>query len=158
MIRAPARNLALACSVLLLACGGGTDETMQEEVPPAETTAAEPPSPLAAFAGTWSVVGRNEAGDSLASYELVATGTTEGWTATFPGRDPIPVRVIEAAGDSVVTEMGPYESVLRPGVQVTLTSVTRVQGDQIMATAVARYAGAGADSVLNIRSTGTRIR
>ena len=51
MTRATRRNHALACCALLLACGGAADETVQDQVPPAETTAAEPPSPLAAFAG-----------------------------------------------------------------------------------------------------------
>lgn len=151
-------SLAFLCSALLLACGGGEPAT--EEALPADTPApaAAPASPLAAYAGTWSVITRNEAGDSIASYELTANAERTGWTLTFPGRDPLPVTIVEASGDSVVTQVGPYESVLRPGVQVTTRVVNRVQGDRLTGPFVARYMNAGADSVLTGRVEGTRIR
>ena len=53
----------------------------------------------------------------------MATADTTGWTMAFVDRPPMPVRVLALAGDSVVTEFGPYESVVRPGVTV-LTTVT----------------------------------
>jgi hypothetical protein len=108
------------------------------------------------MAGTWNVRGLNEAGDSIVGYRLVATSDTTGWTIAFPNRDPLPVRIVAVAGDSIVTDAGPYESVLRPGVQVTTHGVFRMRGDTLVGTTVARYTPAGADSVLVVRSVGTR--
>lgn len=152
------RPIVLVCSAFLLACGGG--EPPADEVPPAPTIApAAEESPLAAMAGTWSVRATNAAtGDSVASYELTATADQNGWTLTFPGRDPLPVHIAEVAGDSVVAHVGPYESVVRPGVQVTTETVNRMQGGLLVGSFVARYANAGADSVLIGRIEGTRIR
>ena len=149
--------LMLVCSAGLWACGGGepaTDTmTMGDTATPVTATA----SPLSALAGRWSVRVMNAAGDSIASYELMATADGNGTTLTFPGRPALPVTIVEASGDSIVTEIGPYESVLRPGVQTTTRSVNRVQGDQLTGTFHAMYAGAGADSMLHGTMQGTRI-
>ncbi len=123
-----------------------------EPAPPAE----EPASPAAAFAGTWQVRGYNEAGDSIVAYQVTATADTAGWVTVLPGREPVPTRVVLMDGDSVVTEAGPFESVLRPGVQVSTRSVMRLQGDALVGTTTARYSTAGADSVATIRLQGTR--
>jgi hypothetical protein len=113
--------------------------------------------PLAQFAGTWRVRGTNEAGDSIVSFVLTAARDTAGWTLELPNRPPIPLRVVAVAGDSVVTEAGPYESVLRPGVQVRTQAVVRLQGDRLVGTTVARYSTTGPDSVLRVRTEGTRM-
>jgi hypothetical protein len=55
-----------------------------------------------------------------------------------------------------MTEAGPYESVLRQGVQVTLRGVLRHQGDRLVGTTVAHFSGSGADSVLRVRTEATR--
>ena len=110
---------------------------------------------LATFAGTWNVRGLNEAGDSIVGYQIVATADTSGWTVILPGRDPIPLRV-SVDGDSVTTDAGPYESVLRPGVQVTTHAIARVVDGKLVGHTVARYATAAADSVVQIRMDGTK--
>ncbi len=69
---------------------------------------------------------------------MVATADPSGWTFNFPKRDPIPARVT-AEGDSVVIDAGPYESVLRKGVQVSTHTVTRMDGDRLTGTTVATY-------------------
>lgn len=128
-----------------------------------DTTAAAPEAPagpapiaLADVAGKWSVRVMPESGDStLLTYELVATADPSGWTLNFPKRPPVPARVT-AAGDSIVTEAGPYESVLRKGVQVTTSGVMRLVDGKLVGTTTAHYATSGADSVLNLRFEGTR--
>lgn len=128
-----------------------------------EAPPAEPPAPPAAaalnpadLAGTWSVKNMAEDKDSvIVAYSITATGTTEGWTITLPGRQPQPMTVT-ISGDSVMSSVGPYESVLRKGVQVTANSVMRLSGGMLMGTTVAHYAGAGADSVLRMRVEGTK--
>jgi hypothetical protein len=130
--------------------------------PAADTTAAMTAAPaapavtLADFAGNWQVVARNEAGDSV-TYQLAAGADPATWSITFPGRDPIPARVVEVAGDSVVVEGGPFESAMRPGVQVETRTVLRLQDGALVAQTVARYATTGPDSVANITARGTRL-
>ena len=131
-----------------------------EERPAVDSAAGEQAdrnTTLAAFSGDWNVRAMPEQGDStLVTYVVRATNDTSGWTITFPNREPIPMRVLSVAGDSVVLEVGPYESALRPNVQVITRSVNRVQGDRMIGTAVARYQNAGADSVRRLRIEGTR--
>ena len=129
----------------------------------ADTTAAPAAAPAAApikladVAGKWAVRLMPESGDStLAKYELVATGDSSGWTLNFPKRKPIPIRVLAVAGDSIVGEAGPFESVLRKGVNVTMArSVYRLQDGKLVGTTTAHYATSGPDSVASLRFEAT---
>lgn len=145
------RLLAIACcAALLVGC-------KKSESPPPQAAMAPATVSLASFAGTWSVRGSNEAGDSIISYQLVTSAEPSDWKSLFPNRPPIAIRIVSVAGDSVVTESGPYESVLRKGVQVHTNGVLRLQGDKLVGTTVAHYTTSGADSVLVIRVEGTRV-
>ncbi len=155
------RRLALLCSaVVFLACA-------KSENPPAADTgmaAAPAPAPVAPapisltdVAGKYAVTGKNEAGDTtLVTYDLTATGDTTGWSILFPNRKPVPVRVMSVAGDSIVADAGPYESVLRKGVQVTTHSIYRLQNGKLLGRTVAHYATKGPDSVRIVVSEGIR--
>lgn len=140
----------------VVACRPAADQ------PAADTTASvAPPAPaplaLADLAGTWDMKSMAEGSDSvLVTFELMATADTTGWMQHFAGRDPIPMRVLAVAGDSVITETGPFESVLRPGVQVSTHSVMRLQDGRLVGTTIARYKTSGPDSVVRIRTEGTR--
>jgi hypothetical protein len=101
--------------------------------------------------------GMNERGDSIVGFVLTATADSTGWTQTFPGRAPVPVRVVAVAGDSIVTESGPYESVLRKGIQVRTHSVMRRQGDRLVGMTTARYQTTGPDTVRQVRTEGMRV-
>ena len=98
------------------------------------------------------------AGDStLITYTVNATADTSGWTLTFPGRQPIPLRVVAVAGDSAVVEGGPFESALRRGVRVRTSSVMRMQDGKLIGHNTSRYLNVKtADSVMMMRSEGTR--
>jgi hypothetical protein len=112
---------------------------------------------LADVAGTWSMRTMSENSDStLVTYEMTATGDNAGWIINFPGRDPVPVRVVLVEGDSIVTEAGPFESVLRQGIQVSTRSVFRKSGDKLVGNVVATYASGTGDPVVRLRSEGTR--
>jgi hypothetical protein len=94
----------------------------------------------------------------LVTTTMTATADTSGWSITLPGRPtPVPSRVLEVAGDSVTTESGPYESVLRKGVQVWTHSVMRLKDGKLVGTTVAHYSTTGADSVARLRTEGTRV-
>ncbi|MGH7644116.1 MAG: hypothetical protein ACREMR_00885 [Gemmatimonadales bacterium] len=135
------------CAAVLMGC------TKSENQRAAGTSATVS---LADFAGTWRVRGFNEAGDSIVAYDLIATADPSAWTTMLPGRPPIPQRLVTVAGDSITTEAGPFESVLRPGVQVRTNAVIRLQGDKLVGTTIAHYTTTGPDSVLRIRMEGTR--
>ena len=144
------RRLVL-CSIglALLACSKADDQQQQQQ--PAAIA-------LADVAGRWSVKAMAAGSDSaLVTYELVATADTAGWTLYLQGREPIPVQVLAVAGDSIVTHSGPYASVLRPGVQVTVHSVARLRDGKLIGTSTASYSAAGADSVVSLRTEGTRV-
>ena len=87
---------------------------------------------------------------------MVATADRSGWSINFPNREPIPVRVVAVEGDSIMTEAGPFESVLRKGVQVSTQVVSRLQDGKLVGTTVARYAVSGPDTVARLRFEGTR--
>jgi hypothetical protein len=125
-----------------------------------EDTTAMAPEPagitLADVAGTWTVNAVSEAGDTVPQFELVATADPSGWVLHYPDRDPVPVRIIEVAGDSIVTEAGPYNSLLRPGTQVWTHGVWRLEGDRLMGTTTAHFQTTDPDSVITVRSEATR--
>ncbi len=141
------RLAAVCCAALLVGCAPSEQAEMAATIS------------LADVAGTWSMQALPEVGDSaLVTYQMVATDNTEGWTVTFPDREPVPVEVVAVEGDSIVTEMGPYESALREGVMVSVRSVARLQDGDMIGTFVARYETTGPDSVLNGRQLGTRAQ
>ena len=110
-----------------------------------EAAAAQQPSPavkLTDVAGVWD-------SETLGPKDRVLVTTVEtisadgkGWTMRFPEGAPIAVRLVSTAGDSIVTEAGPFPSYLRPGQTVTLLhTVSHYKGNEKWGTAVARYAG-----------------
>ena len=152
----------VCCAAVLAGCGksgdrAADDRTAMDTVAAAPATpAASPAISLADVAGKWKVRSTDEAGGNVVETKLVATANTSGWTLTGPNRKPIPVRVIAVAGDSIVTEAGPFESFIRKGVQVTTRAVYRLQGGKLVGTTEARYATKGGDSVAQRPTEGTR--
>ena len=149
---------AVACPLLLVACEeqAETEEEKVDQVGDTAPAVAEAPTiSLEDVAGTWSMQAMPLDADTVdVEYQLIADPA--GWTLQFPDRDPIPVEIIEVAGDSIVTRAGPYESVLRSGVPVTVDGVWRLDGDRLTGNTVARYETTEADSVVQRRATGTR--
>src|SRR5688572_1582149 len=144
-------------TLLLIGCGRPADK-------PEDTTVGEAPAMEEApgispgdVAGTWNVRSTLDGSDKVITYDLVATGDQSGWTLNFPGREPIPVRVVAVEGDSIVWEAGPFESVIRKGVQVKNSRVVgRLRDGKLVGTTTATYEGQGADSVAHLTLEGTR--
>jgi hypothetical protein len=113
---------------------------------------------LAPFAGRWNLravpEGVADTTPTLVVLEATASGT--GWTMNSANRAPVPVRVVAAGGDSIVTATGPYAALRRPGVQVSTRAVYRLREGRLIGRTVARYQSAGADSLLVLRVEGTR--
>ncbi len=133
-------------AVLLTSCS-------KPDTPPAETAA--PTINLADLAGTWNMEVRGEMGDSILTTGSITVGTDGAWTMNLPNRPPMPTQV-SVSGDSVMTVAGPFESVLRPGTQVTTNSVMRLVAGKLEGQLVAHYSTAGADSVVRLRTTASR--
>jgi hypothetical protein len=155
-------RLALLCCCTALALVGcatteDTPATSDTAAGTVAATAAPAPISLGDVAGRWTVRAVPETGDTTAVVsQLNASADTTGWTTTLPNRPPVATRVVLVSGDSVVTENGPYESVLRKGVQVQTRSVFRLRDGKLIGTTVARYSTTGADSVLRLRTEATR--
>jgi hypothetical protein len=145
------RRFLICVATFLVSCGP------QEHTALAGDTSTSDAA-LSQFAGTWHMREFNEAGDSIGWFELVATADTSGWKTIVPDRAPIARRVVAAGADSVVNEIGPFESVLRPGVFVRTREVFHlVDANKLVGTIVAHYMVSGPDSVLRIRTEGTRV-
>jgi hypothetical protein len=113
---------------------------------------------LSAVAGTWRMRSAAVTGGDTVDFELMFTTDTSSSTLTYPNREPIPVRIVAVSGDSIVTETGPYESVLRKGVQVTSRTVYRLREGSLVGSTESRYALTTGDSVAARRSQGSRAR
>jgi len=145
------RRVALVIGAVLFAgCA-------KKEAPPPAEVPAPPSIDLVALAGTWATQTTAEGSDSvLVSGTITATADPAGWTISLPGRDPVPMSVT-VSGDSLLTSMGPFESVLRPGVQVTTTGVLRLVDGKLTGPMQAHYVTTGADSVARLWTTATRM-
>ncbi|HUL03945.1 MAG TPA: hypothetical protein VLV16_12025 [Gemmatimonadales bacterium] len=91
--------------------------------------------------GSWNGKTMIGAKDSVvATYVLTIAADGKSGTMTFPNHDPIELRVLAMGGDSLVTEAGPYPSVLRPGQTVkSLRNVARVKGNTMTGMFQATY-------------------
>ena len=160
-MRLPAPLAAFACTGLVLALACSRPEPAADTVAADTATPAPaaPASPMQALQGRWNMRSIPMSGDTTSTvYTLDASGDTASWTIAFAGRtEPVKLHVISTAGDSVVTRTDEYESARRKGVRTVTTSVMRVQGDRITGTVTARYRVTGPDSVLMLRTEGTRI-
>jgi hypothetical protein len=153
------RIRALVCagvlSLVVSGCGG-TESGAEPPVGTLPSVAANPPALTPAqVAGTWNVKSWNDKGDSIPGFTLIATPDPASWSMQFAGRPSLPVRA-QFAGDSVVAEWGPYESVLRPGVTVESRIVSRLQAGKLVGSLRAVYHNQGSDSILNGRTEGTK--
>ena len=148
------------CMAAMLGCAKSEDATVSDTAA-GMTDTPQPEAPatisLADVAGNWQMRATPETGTdtSVTTYVMNATGTTSGWTITFPNRSPVPMQVT-TDGDSIIADAGPFQSARRKGVQVRTHSVMRLRNSSLTGTTVARYTTTGPDSVLQLRTEGTR--
>jgi hypothetical protein len=121
-------------------------------------TATATPMRLADLAGRWEVRATPDSGKDTTTVRsvLVATADSTGWMTINPHGKRIPVRVVAVAGDSLVTEAGPFDSPRRKGMKVSTHTVMRREGDSLVGHIVAHFATTGPDSVLTMRAVGRR--
>lgn len=149
------RLFPFCCAAALVGCATSADKKADTS---SAAAAADRPLALSDVAGRWRVKALSVRGDSLTSYELMAAADSAGWTLTFPNRPAMPLRIVAVEGDSIVTEAGPYSSVLRRTVSVrTLRGVYRLSAGRVVGTFVAHYETDRPDSVLYGRLEGSRL-
>ena len=133
----------LWCSIILVGCAKA--DTAADTAAIADTTtpvAAEPaPMSLDQVAGKWNVrILSAETGDStLTSYVLDAKADTAGWTFQFPTGAPLAMRIVSMAGDSLVTEAGPFDSRLQKAVKVNSRVTWRLRDGKLAGGVVSTY-------------------
>ena len=155
-------RVAIACSLGLLVAGCTKSDTPATDTAAAVAPAAMEPAPapalaLADLAGKWNMRSVPESGtDTTATvYVLNATADTSGWSLEFPNGTKTPLAV-HPGGDSLHLVSGTYASPRRKGVKVKTESTWRLQGDKLVGVVIARYQTTGPDSVLRLRSEGTK--
>ena len=145
--------------VLVAACA------KSEAPPPADSSAAAmapAPAPaalsLADVAGKWqfSNVPMSGTDTSPTNFVLTATADTTGWVMEFPSGLKVPLTV-HPLGDSIHTIAGPFASQRRKSTKVRTETMFRMQDGKLVGVTTARYDTKGADSVLQLRGTGTRM-
>lgn len=155
------RVALLAIAALVVA---GCAKKADESDVPADTAqvAPAPPAPaplsLADLKGTWAMTVMPVDKDTvLTSYHLYASDDTAAWKLKFDNRaDTIKVNVVALGGDSVAVRFGPYSSALRKNVKVVSESVERLQNGKLVGSITAHYSVTTADSLVHLRSEGTR--
>ena len=152
------RRLGLCCCIAgLVGCEKPKEQPAADTAAmsaPAPAPAAPAPISLADVAGKWTMHTMPQDADTvLVIYEMVADSA--GWTFNFPKRKPVKANVT-TSGDSIITDVGPYESVLRKGIQVTTHGVLRLVDGKLVGTTTAHYATKGADTVRALRVEGTK--
>jgi hypothetical protein len=155
------RSFAIGGVAIVVGCARGGDRAADTTA--MDTTGMAAPAPagagiaLSELAGRWEMRAVPESGSdtSATTYVLTANENVGGWTIQFPNRAPIPVSV-STSGDSIVMDAGPFESARRKGVQVTTNTVLRHEGGRLVGMTVAHYPTTGADSVLRLRTEGTK--
>ena len=115
------------------------------------------PAQKAGAAGSWNAKTMIGPKDSVvATYVLTIAADGKSATMMFPNRDPIAVHILAMGGDSVVTEAGPFPSVVRAGQTVnSLHAVAHYKGNTMTGTFEAHYANG---DVLKGKTTANRSK
>jgi photosystem II stability/assembly factor-like uncharacterized protein len=135
----------ILCTAAVLGCITAAAEAQK---------ATTPGIKLADIAGTWYSKTLGPKDSVLTTTVLTTTANGKGWTMAFPTGDPVALRVVSSAGDSVVTEAGPFASRVRQGQTVTLLhSVSHYKGNEMWGTSRAQYS---TGDTLTFKVTATR--
>jgi predicted secreted protein len=132
------------------------DTTSAAATPPGGTSAATAPAANitnADVAGTWEAKAMPMNKDTVATtFEMTATSTMNGWSMKLPNGEKPAVRVVAIQGDSVVSDAGPFKSVLRKGQQVTVHTIMHLRDGKLTGTTHAKYSN-GDTATLRVEAT-----
>ena len=155
-------RIAFVGSTILIVAACAKSEAPATDTTTAAMAPAPAPAPaaisLADVAGKWqfSNVPTSGTDTTPTDYVLTATADTTGWMIEFPSGVKVPLSV-KVDGDSVMTTSGTFASQRRKNVKVRTEATMRMQDGKLVGMTTARYDTKGADSVLQLRGTGTRM-
>ncbi|HMC54330.1 MAG TPA: hypothetical protein VKH19_04100 [Gemmatimonadaceae bacterium] len=155
-------TVACSAAMLTIGCAKKDQAATDSAATAAAATPAPPPAPapfsMAEAAGKWQVrsVPASGTDTSATNYVLTATADTTGWVMTFPSGVKVPLKVTPS-GDSLIVTTGSFASQRRKGVKVSTNGTFRLQDGKLVGSTTAHYAKAGADSVLQLRTEGTKM-
>ena len=155
-------RIAIAGTVVLMLAGCAKSEPAKDTtaaMAPAEPAAAPAPAKsisLADLAGKWNFETRGDGADSMVTKAVVvATADSSGWVMELPTGKKV-AQHVTVSGDSIMLKSDTYPSMRRKGKQVWTEAVYRLENGKLVGTMVGHYANSGADSVLTLRSEGTK--
>jgi hypothetical protein len=161
-------RVAIACSAIVFVAGcAKTEQAAKDSASAAAAMAAPAPAPAPAsaapslspsdLAGKWQMRSVPEAGKDTSPTKFVLTSTSDSTAlVTFPSGVKVKQHVT-FSGDSVIMKSDVYPSQRRKGVKVRTEVVSRLQNGKITGVTTAHYMNAGADSVLRLRTEGTKM-
>ena len=153
-------HVALAGIVVLTLAGCAKSEPAKDTTAAMMAPAPEPAPAktiaLADLAGKWNFESRGEGADSTVTKAVVvATADSTGWVMELPSGKKV-AQHVSVSGDSIMVKSDTYPSLRRKGKQVWSEGVYRLEDGKLVGTLVGHYANSGADSVLTLRSVGTK--
>jgi len=122
-------------------------------VPAALAAQAKGPTIPKAAVGSWTNKAMTGPKDSVVATNTTTISADGKITVQFPGRPLLTGRLLAAGGDSVATEVGPYESVVKKGLKVTTKTVSHYRGSASTGTFDAKYSDG---SALHGKMNGTK--
>jgi hypothetical protein len=159
-------RVAIALSTSLMIAGCAKSEQAAKDSAAAAAAAAPAPEPTpppapslspSDVAGKWNMQSVPESGKDTTptKFVLTATADTTGWSTAFPSGVKVPQHVT-FSGDSVMAKSGVFPSQRKKGVKVATDVVLRLQNGRLVGTTTAHYTTSGPDSVLRLRTEGTK--
>jgi glucose/arabinose dehydrogenase len=161
-------RLAVGGSAILLVAGcAKSEQAAKDSASAAAAMAAAAPAPAPApaapslspsdLAGKWQMQSVPETGKDTTPTKFVLTWTSDSTAVVaFPSGVKVKQHV-SISGDSVMMKSDEFPSQRRKGVKVRTDVVSRVQGGRLVGMTTAHYKNAGADSVLRLRTEGTKM-
>ncbi|MBR9989221.1 MAG: hypothetical protein KFH98_05655 [Gemmatimonadetes bacterium] len=150
------RTATAFLSILLVAaCATDEPDPVIDDATTAEMTTTETLT-VADFAGTWENVAMLEGVDEPVPSTMTGSAAGNDWTMSLEGRASIPLNV-RVEGDSLIGESEAYESILRPGVMVTVRTASVLHGDMLMGRLVSIYQTADGEERVSGTIEGTRV-
>lgn len=126
------RTLPIVLSAILLTgCGAPGDQAGTD---PAASSSVS----IADFAGTWENIATLDGVPEPVPSTISGSAAGDDWTMSLPERDGIPL-LVSVNGDSLVGQSAEYESILRPGVMVTVRTASVLRDGGLVGTIVATY-------------------
>ncbi|HSJ29931.1 MAG TPA: hypothetical protein VK933_00760 [Longimicrobiales bacterium] len=155
-----ARSISALLSVVLVAACAPADEMPEvEDTTPAVEAETEPAGALslADFAGTWQSEATLEGVDEPIRSTMTGSASGDDWTMSLEGRPDIPMEV-SIVGDSLIAVSDEYESILRPGVMVTVRTASVLQDGMMMGNIVTTYRTSQGEERVSGTLHGTKVQ